>query len=688
MTSNPGLGASSATSGSAAVSKPASKTTIARNRSERLEILLQDYQSCREDDRVLLQTQANVIGVAVALLTLLAAAVTQTCTFNPPPNQCIRVSPLTLAIAPLPIVAVIAYIIMLGGLATIRSYYMRALEEEIRTYVSQPLSTLRELRPASYVSLIIEVSSLRRGIGFYKYLVLLIFLAVLIVFGGLTTVIALSLDPPLKWAALSFYALVILLLTVAVGRMTKGGRGFFVRTARSMLDRQHRISDIVILKPPTPNERSILSYLLLPRPEDLVKWVIVPASFGISLLVGVQASHINIGYAVAVWLILEYFLYEARYQWNDLRGLARDSVHPQARARKRLPLGRNSSKAARNAQLSAVTMALRIGIVCVAIWILGQPDMAPGYAKGLAGFSAIVILSAIGYEALRADTKWTPPLRMRARDISIWLLVGIGYAVRGCAGFFLGGTDWLSFRMFMVFLFFLAYGVMFVLLTWVLEAAQHCVSEPRGEVMYSDELEHKSHLAALLLFTRYNHLVPTPHPPPGGVSDLGKVAILAGASSFLSPWNLAEIASGLFGGFLAASLLPAQKSVGSYGWLLAAYLVFSLLLPVPPRFLLRCAVCILGGIAIVLSTSLLTDTDARTAALACLPWAAVSIIYIFFRTQSYAGLKAGFVPFVNILRKFARHLWLWSMFHLLGRESFDAVTRPISGASNVSSNVP
>src|SRR4051794_4800997 len=69
-----------------------------------------------------------------------------------------------------------------------------------------------------------------------------------------------------------------------------------------------------------PGERSLTSYLLLPRPGDLGKAVIVPVTFalGSAAVGGTTASRLSHG--VLVWLVLEFLVYQARYQWNDIRG--------------------------------------------------------------------------------------------------------------------------------------------------------------------------------------------------------------------------------------------------------------------------------------------------------------------------------------------------------------------------------
>ena len=148
--------------------------------SQRLEVLLADYEACRDDDRVLTSIQAGLFSVAIALIGLMAAAVTQTCQFSMS-KSCIHTPDYVLAVTPLIPVALAAYAAVLGATAALRSYYMRGLESEIRRYAPDPIAELGELRPASYIGLSMEAVSLRRGRVAFRLLNYLIFVVVIII---------------------------------------------------------------------------------------------------------------------------------------------------------------------------------------------------------------------------------------------------------------------------------------------------------------------------------------------------------------------------------------------------------------------------------------------------------------------------------------------------------------------------
>lgn len=115
--------------------------TGARASQVRLEVLLAEYASVREDERTFSATQATLVAVAVSLLGLGAGLLTQVCTFaahnvvvpgKAAAAGCTIVPDPLLAASPLAVLALLAYITAHGSLAASRSFYVRAIEREIR----------------------------------------------------------------------------------------------------------------------------------------------------------------------------------------------------------------------------------------------------------------------------------------------------------------------------------------------------------------------------------------------------------------------------------------------------------------------------------------------------------------------------------------------------------------------------
>src|SRR3712207_124035 len=88
--------------------------------------------------------------------------------------------------------------------------------------------------------------------------------------------------------------------------------------------------------PAGADERGLVSYLVLPRPQDAVKALLAPATY--IACASAAGSFERWDEFVALWLTLELLIYHARYQWNDVRGAVDDRAHSERRLRARLPL--------------------------------------------------------------------------------------------------------------------------------------------------------------------------------------------------------------------------------------------------------------------------------------------------------------------------------------------------------------
>src|SRR4051794_40946557 len=182
--------------------------------------------------------------------------------------------------------------------------------------------------------------------------------------------------------------------------------------------------------------RSLRSYLLLPRPGDSVKWAVFPAAFVVGVLARGGISAERVLSAAVLWFILELLIYQARYQWNDIRGFAADQLHPQAATRGRVP--GPPERGPVNKLASYVGAAGRPVLAPVpAMVVRGLPP------PGVAALALGVFGLAVAYEALRGratgrSSAMPPPLTPSL--IALWLVVGGGYALRGMAGVG-GGVD-------------------------------------------------------------------------------------------------------------------------------------------------------------------------------------------------------------------------------------------------------
>jgi hypothetical protein len=312
-------------------------------------------------------------------------------------------------------------------------------------------------------------------------------------------------------------------------------------------------------------------YLLLPRPQDVVKWSVTPIAAALPHLAelltpGLAATRqtrqdaVPLVASIAVWWTFEYLLHSARYQWNDLRGAAQDAVHPWAHTRRRLPLGGPPQQDAQRRRLSLAVLWLRILLAAATLTVLHRHWGPSARIADLALLVLVLGVLTLCYEAVRASTDWLPGQRTRARDVAVWGLVGLGYGVRAGTGFVLAGLRVGCVTMIVGGAYFTFLGVMFVLLTWALEAASCCWRSLDGRIRHRPALVHKSHVAALLPRTGIV-LSPGPDPDqrdPDRDLDLAAVAVLDRPGGLLPPWTAALVVTAGLGGWTAGALLGRE----------------------------------------------------------------------------------------------------------------------------------
>src|SRR4051794_9081600 len=186
-----------------------------------------------------------------------------------------------------------------------------------------------------------------------------------------------------------------------------------------------------VLPPGRTGGRRLTSYLLMPRPKDLVKGWLFVATYVMGALGAAAWSWQSALRGLVVLAVIELLIYPARYQWNDIRGFVADQKHPSAPGRGRLP--GPLSKARRHV---AASCAVAVGkLAGAALLIVLLPGM---HLAGVLGFAVVGVFGvAIVYEVLRSattgrSTELPPPVRPGI--VALWFVVGAGYAVRGLLG--------------------------------------------------------------------------------------------------------------------------------------------------------------------------------------------------------------------------------------------------------------
>ena len=434
----------------------------------------------------------------------------------------------------------------------------------------------------------------------------------------------------------AFYGPLAYVIASEAGAATIGGRSLFYSLTERFMKRGGSYGIPAV--PKRVPGRTLASYLLLPRPGDLVKWTIAPGAYLAAVVsTGDVAGWPNF---LFMWLILEYLLYSARYQWNDLRGWGDDLLHTERLARARLPRPGSEQGAERIAAASAAVAMVRIGAALVLGLLSGQVWQVVAMAVSIFGVAA-------GYEWLRARAAAGGG---RAIVVMIWVVVGLGYPIRASVGLGVGGIGVMAPAFAVGLVYFAALGVMFVLLTWALDATSYCVVGPAGKFCPDPDkaIDRKPHLAHLLPYLE-------PLTAPGDDAfvnqQAGRLPLLSHRRARWAPWNFAFCCAAVAGNALGVLLVygPTRPSA----WI-ATYVVVVLGIA---------GMVESGGNVGRLVTYLLTAgalmfvfvlVGRWQSVLLPLPWIVTGLLYISFRSGSYHDLMHAMGNAAQGLRQFAR----------------------------------
>jgi hypothetical protein len=363
---------------------------------------------------------------------------------------------------------------------------------------------------------------------------------------------------------------------------------------------------------PARTGRPLAGYLVMPRPGDAVKALLMPLTFGLGVLANGGTDGRTVLRALLVLVVLEFLVYPARYQWNDIRGFAADQRHPgKDRGRLPGPLSMARSRIAASSSVAALRLAVA-GVIAV----------LPGLDLGTVVIFVIVGVFGVAgvYETLRAAATGRhsgdgpPPLTPAL--VSLWIAVGAGYVVRGMTGLALavdlGERPALSVA---AALTLWAYGVAFVTSRWAVESIAHARLNG-GRVRWSaDPSQAREHLLAL---TRW--LPPVVDDP--AVPGLGRWAVVGGRTPASAPWNVAVSIAGAAAVLTGLLLTGAPGGPAAWGVAVLGGLTALAAASSPrARFLVAAA-----GAAGLLLVMLATATPDPLVAL--LPWLAVMLAYV------------------------------------------------------------
>ena len=173
-----------------------------------------------------------------------------------------------------------------------------------------------------------------------------------------------------------------------------------------------------------------ISYFIYPKKKDLQKPFLLALGFvtGIFLYNDVRPLEIALKQFAIVFVVIDFLLYQARYQWNDIRGLREDRA---AGRKDRLPKIEGAKSDQLSVKLSVAIMMVKIVSQFVVTFCFGGEMTTP-----LLACSCAIILVAILYEFARTKKK----------NGSIFFLVSFGYPLRFLAGIWSAHPEMLNLK--------------------------------------------------------------------------------------------------------------------------------------------------------------------------------------------------------------------------------------------------
>lgn len=443
----------------------------------RFQLLLSEYEQIKEDERSSSTIYATLIATGVAVLTALLVFTQQVIDHAGKPDQFPQ--PL-IAISPMSAVTVIAFAEWIGSRRSIRGFYLRVLEREIRAELAEMAQNERTtdfksyggLKVASLGELLIEHDSLSKDSKTRGGLLIAILITCLtFIFGGITVALGYYTSSHWRWAMAVTYGGFFGQVVHSYIKANRTGREHFEECVRSY---QQRLK--ADLLPSLMGTKTWLCYILIPHPNDLVKSPFTVIGIFIGTFTP-TATH-NWGIIISVFLTIEILVYQCRYIINDYIGVREDQGAPSQRLRKRLPIERKSSVLG----WASLRMAVAIWVI---LWIKEQTG-GLGVASRLAIVVLVLIFLSILYETARNwervrgatkcnadDSNELPSWGRKIHAIIILALVTLGYPLR------LIGSTWViagssitmtDHQLLLLATACISLGLVFVTPTWILEA--------------------------------------------------------------------------------------------------------------------------------------------------------------------------------------------------------------------------
>ncbi|WP_054811942.1 hypothetical protein [Nocardia arizonensis] len=627
--------------------------SAADEQKQRLDILLRDYDLMRGDERNQTAIYFTTFSIAIAMLVLLAGLL-----YKVLDGSGKHLPDFVLIGAPLIPLCLFVHLLTVAPAAVARAFYGRLLERRIQDLVDVR-GAHTGLRFPSFMELNVTYSKFTR-VTPYRTILGLLASIILVVFLGITAAL---ISNTVHWVsrlvAIPFYAITTWLVVSTWVGLNRRGRAFFA-TALENYHEDRSDSLLPNSKGVNHSSRKFILYLLVPRPADLSKALFFPAGVGIGSLLAWHVFPLDLRFWV-MWLTLEFLLYSARYQLNDIRGVSEDGKAPEKQARNR-------------PQMTPAEMKISAAVLVLRIYAAFLVAIAPlGLGWNLVWALLGVAVSAIVYEVARSyERAWyartsadrtegrelVVPRSQRGVGAFVLVWVGIGYPVRTALGLFFVATDIRPAQVvtgILVFTFF--FGLLFVTMTWALESVSYLVELPgtddRPRLNWA--IVEKPHLVRLFGSFRWNRLPPigTDDPvaeePPGSHLPAFRRLYADGSArrrtaSLLAPWNMALAGCAVGVGIILAA--PAARLDSVALWVTIGLLAGAVVVISVRRFDRICAVMaalLILSLAVAVGSSyafdsrlgMATEADIGVCSVAATGWAFAIGFTVLFGFNTY-----------------------------------------------------
>lgn len=315
--------------------------------------------------------------------------------------------------------------------------------------------------------------------------------------------------------------------------------------------------------------------------------------------------------------MFDFLGYQARYQWNDIRGYNEDKNNPEEKKRGRLP--HIAGKEKLSPKLSFAVAAYRLLFAVVICWC---NPLNVGFQLFICLLAIFVIAAVYEYARSKSGTL----------TILMLVLVSLGYPLRifvglwvACPNLFSMLSDSSNVLIFVLLtVASILFGMVFVGLTWALEGADHHIK--RGAKPY-----HKHHVdeLALKLPGVFDELYPLKNIRPvfaiWNIAMCLSTLLMCAVLVFLAPeMGLGVLACSLFIGWFLCMWIISDPTPG------AIYMVVGIMLIVGSMFCLF----------FYFPQSGLSSRDSTLWCFVAIGLAVYLLIYTGFRNTNYEEMNS------------------------------------------------